>query len=131
MSSTTPRATVADLHRTEGRAELVGGRIVRLPYFGCKPGDIVGNVAFNLNEYERRTGRGEVGTATLAYVVPPLPSGRESFSPAVSYYVETAYRGDPHTPVAIFRRGDVADAEPAVPGWRMPVDEIFAEGVVH
>lgn len=25
----------------------------------------------------------------------------------------------------IFRRGDSADAEPAVPGWRMPVDEIF------
>jgi Uma2 family endonuclease len=22
-------------------------------------------------------------------------------------------------------RGDVADAEPAVPGWRMPVTEIF------
>jgi Uma2 family endonuclease len=25
-----------------------------------------------------------------------------------------------------FRRGDVADAEPAVPGWRMPVDELFS-----
>jgi Uma2 family endonuclease len=24
-----------------------------------------------------------------------------------------------------FRRGQIADAEPAVPGWRMPVDEIF------
>jgi hypothetical protein len=26
----------------------------------------------------------------------------------------------------MFRRGDIADAEPAVPGWRMPVDELFA-----
>lgn len=30
----------------------------------------------------------------------------------------------PTTPVT-FRRGDVADAEPAVPGWRMPVDDLF------
>jgi Uma2 family endonuclease len=32
---------------------------------------------------------------------------------------------DPENPV-IFRRGDIADAEPAVPGWRMPVDDLFA-----
>jgi Uma2 family endonuclease len=25
----------------------------------------------------------------------------------------------------IYRRGQVADAEPAVPGWRMAVDELF------
>ncbi|PYQ20168.1 MAG: Uma2 family endonuclease [Acidobacteria bacterium] len=25
----------------------------------------------------------------------------------------------------IYRRGQVAEAEPAVPGWRMPVDELF------
>jgi Uma2 family endonuclease len=25
----------------------------------------------------------------------------------------------------VFRRGDIADAEPAVPGWRIPVDELF------
>jgi Uma2 family endonuclease len=31
---------------------------------------------------------------------------------------------DPDTPT-VFRRGDVADAEPALPGFRMPVDEIF------
>ena len=32
---------------------------------------------------------------------------------------------DPEHP-KIFRRGDIADAEPAVPGWRMLVDELFA-----
>jgi hypothetical protein len=31
---------------------------------------------------------------------------------------------DPDNPV-IFRRGEIADAEPAVPGWRMAVDELF------
>lgn len=32
---------------------------------------------------------------------------------------------DPDTPRS-FRSGDVADAEPAVPGWSMPVDELFS-----
>lgn len=31
----------------------------------------------------------------------------------------------PNTP-RVFRRGDIADAEPAVPGWRMSVDELFS-----
>jgi Uma2 family endonuclease len=32
--------------------------------------------------------------------------------------------GQPTAPT-IFRRGDLADAEPTVPGWRMAVDELF------
>jgi Uma2 family endonuclease len=32
--------------------------------------------------------------------------------------------GDPKKP-AIYRRGEVAEAEPAVPGWSMPVDDLF------
>ncbi len=32
---------------------------------------------------------------------------------------------DPDNP-RLFRRGEIADAEPAVPGWRMPVDDLFA-----
>ena len=31
---------------------------------------------------------------------------------------------DPETPT-IYRRGDIAEAEPAVPGWTMPVDDLF------
>jgi Uma2 family endonuclease len=30
----------------------------------------------------------------------------------------------PEHPV-IFQRGETADAEPAVPGWRMPVNDLF------
>ena len=33
--------------------------------------------------------------------------------------------GDAETPAAIFRRGELAHAEPAVPGWTMPVDDLF------
>ena len=40
--------------------------------------------------------------------------------------VVSCYRAtDPLTPT-IFRRGDTADAEPAVPGWRLSVDAIFS-----
>ena len=32
---------------------------------------------------------------------------------------------NPDTPT-IFRRGEIAEAEPAVPGWTIPVDDLFA-----
>lgn len=35
-----------------------------------------------------------------------------------------SYRANEPEP-RVFRRGDVADAEPALPGWAMPVDELF------
>lgn len=35
------------------------------------------------------------------------------------------YRVTNPTERKIYRRGEVAEAEPAVPGWTMPVDEIF------
>ena len=39
--------------------------------------------------------------------------------------VVRVYRaGDPDHPT-IYRRGEIAEAEPAVPGWRMPVDDLF------
>lgn len=31
---------------------------------------------------------------------------------------------DPQRPT-IYRRGEIAEAEPAVPGWRLPVDDLF------
>lgn len=40
--------------------------------------------------------------------------------------VVRVYRAsDPERPTS-FRRGERADAEPAVPGWTMPVDDLFA-----
>jgi Uma2 family endonuclease len=38
--------------------------------------------------------------------------------------VRRYHAGEPDEPL-VFARGDVADAEPAVPGWRIPVDELF------
>jgi len=39
--------------------------------------------------------------------------------------VVRVYRADDPEHPSIYRRGEVAEAEPAVPGWRMPVDELF------
>ena len=36
------------------------------------------------------------------------------------------YRADAPDQPQVFRRGEQADAEPAVPGWSMPVDDLFA-----
>ena len=38
--------------------------------------------------------------------------------------VRVYYAEDPENPT-VFRRGSVANAEPAVPGWRMAVDDLF------
>ena len=178
------RATLQDLYREPGKAELIGGRIVRLLATGRKPNRVAGRIYRSLDEYAERTGRGEAYTDNMGFTVPTLPSGRESFSPDASYYsgpfgpndmrfvngpptfaVEvrsendygaaadreyaekrrdyfqagavvvwdvdpiaetiTCYRPGGAQPVT-FRRGDVADAEPAVPGWRINADEVFA-----
>lgn len=39
--------------------------------------------------------------------------------------VVKVYRASDPAQPAIYRRGDMAEAEPAVPGWSMPVDELF------
>ncbi|MEN3331249.1 MAG: hypothetical protein V7641_614 [Blastocatellia bacterium] len=40
--------------------------------------------------------------------------------------VKAYHHDDPENPI-IFRRGDVADADDAVPGWTMPVNDLFPE----
>jgi Uma2 family endonuclease len=39
--------------------------------------------------------------------------------------VVQVYRASDPLPPAIYRRGERAEAEPAVPGWSMPVDDLF------
>jgi hypothetical protein len=41
--------------------------------------------------------------------------------------VVRAYASDEPERPRVFRRGETADAEPAVPGWTMSVDDLFAE----
>jgi Uma2 family endonuclease len=39
--------------------------------------------------------------------------------------VRTYRADDPENPT-VFRRGESAHAEPALPGWSLPVDDLFA-----
>lgn len=39
-------------------------------------------------------------------------------------WIRSYHAGDPANPI-VFARGEIADAEPAVPGWRFEVDELF------
>ena len=175
------RATIDDLHKVEGKAELVHGEIVPMPPAGDEPSVTGGEIFANLREYARRTRRGRAYPDGAGFKV-NLPH-RESFSPDAAYYIgqrmgleflngapifavevrstsdygpaaERAmaekradyvacgtlvvwdvdllsedvikvYRAsDPNNPT-IYRRGDIAEAEPAVPDWRMPVDDLF------
>jgi Uma2 family endonuclease len=179
------KATLDDLYREEGKAELIGGRIVHLMPTGRKPNRIAARIFKSLDDYAEATGRGEAYTHNMGFAVPELNSGRESFSPDASFYsgsfpanemqviagpptlavevrsesaygvaglaaiaakradyfeagtlvvwdVDTraecvnVYRFDAPDQPTTHRRGGTADAEPAVPGWTMDVDRIFA-----
>jgi Uma2 family endonuclease len=61
---------------------------------------------------DKRTDYFLAGTQVV-WDVDPLAETIAVYRPAV-----------PTTPV-VFRRGDVADAEPALPGWRLKVDDVF------
>jgi Uma2 family endonuclease len=179
------KAMLDDLYRTPGKAELIGGRIVRYMAMGYISGRVASRICRGLDDYADQTGVGEAFTGVLGYAIRILPSGRESFSPDASYHkgpfpknpmrfiegsptfaaevrsendykpsalLEMAekrddcfqagtlvvwdvdptiaecihvYRAaDPENPVT-YQRGQMADAEPAVPGWKVAVDRIF------
>ena len=178
------KATLDDLLREPGRAELIGGRIVRYMAVGYRPNRVAGRIYRSLDDYCERETRGVATTDSMGYAVPELTSGRQSFSPDAAYYdgplpanlmrfiegpptlaVEvrsegdyapsaerdmaakrldyfeagtavvwdvdpiaetiTVYRsGSPDAPV-VYTRGQVAEAEQAVPGWRVDVDWVF------
>ena len=174
-------ATIEDLYRVDGKAELVGGELVLMSPTGWLPGFAGGEIFASLREYARRTRAGYGVPDNVGFVV-HLPN-RRSFSPDAAFttqapltgqFIEGApvfaaevrseddygpnaeramaakradyfaagtivvwdvdmlreqsvrvYRAsDPVTPT-LHRRGEIADAEPALPGWSMPVDDLF------
>jgi Uma2 family endonuclease len=81
-------ATLDDLYRVEGKAELIGGRIVHYMASGFLPSKVALRIAFLLDEHARSKGIGEAFADGIGFaMIPPLPSGRQSFSPDASYYV--------------------------------------------
>lgn len=80
-------ATLDDLAQVKGKAELIGGRIVPIMPTGRRPNLVAGRIFRSLTEHVDVLGRGEAYTDTMGFTVPELPSGRQSFSPDVSYYL--------------------------------------------
>jgi len=79
-------ATIEDLYRVDGKAELIDGRIVPLMPTGRRPNRIAFRIAKSLDDHAEATHEGEVYTDNMGFTVPKLSSGRESFSPDASYY---------------------------------------------
>ncbi|HUE31159.1 MAG TPA: Uma2 family endonuclease [Verrucomicrobiae bacterium] len=176
----TREATLEDLAREPGKAELVNGRIVRMSPTGGLPGYAGREIVMSLREYSRRTGVGHAIPDNVAFTV-NLPH-RRSFAPDAAFYVGElrmgflagaprfavevrsesdygpaaerrlarkrddyfaagtlvvwdvdllgtdvvrVYRARERARPAVYRRGEVTAAEPAVPGWSMPVDDLF------
>jgi Uma2 family endonuclease len=80
-------ATLDDLYRVEGKAELIGGRIVPIMPTGHLPNLVAGRIFRSLAGHVDVLGRGEVYTGGMGFAVNELSSGRQSFSPDVSYYL--------------------------------------------
>jgi Uma2 family endonuclease len=81
-----PRATLDDLYQVEGKAELIGGRIVSHMAVGHRPNQVAGRVFRSLGDYCDQGKCGLAYTDNMGFAIPELPSGRESFSPDASYY---------------------------------------------
>jgi Uma2 family endonuclease len=183
MSITTDPQTeqlISELYKIDGKAEIVDGRIVRMPPTGHIPGNAAESIFVRIREYAKRHG-GVAHGDNVAFLV-DLPN-RKSFCPDASYYtgprtgmkflseapvfaaevrsegdygpraeremarkredyfaagtkvvwdvdllsddVVQVYRADSPDKPTIYHRGEMAEAEPAVPGWKFPVDELF------
>jgi Uma2 family endonuclease len=173
-------ATIEDLYKVEGKAELVNGEIILMSPTGGFPNYAAGKIFSSLLSYSTQTKYGRAITDNSAFVV-NLPH-RRSFSPDAAFYVgeitmkffegaplfavevrsegdygpraERAmakkradyfaagtlvvwdvdllgadvvrvYRASDPEMAKVYGRGEIAEAEPAVPGWAMAVDDIF------
>ncbi|MFN0020802.1 MAG: Uma2 family endonuclease [Pirellulaceae bacterium] len=88
LSISSPSYTLDDLLLVEGKAELVGGRIIKSMPSGYLPSQVAFEIAILLRAYAAALGRGIAFADGVGYAIrPPLTSGRQSFSPDASYYV--------------------------------------------
>jgi len=77
------RATIEDLYKVEGKAELVSGAFVHMPPAGDAPNAASVEVVVSLRDYARRMGRGRAYGDGVGFHV-SLPH-REAFGPDAAY----------------------------------------------
>lgn len=119
---------IAALNRTPGKAEIVDGEIVLMSPTGGLPSRAAAAIYRSLWDIERRTKTGRAYTDNVGYLVdlPQRPARRSSgtwTSSAKGWSVSIAPRRP--TISAVYRRGEQAEAEPALPGWSFVVDDLF------
>ena len=85
MAQVRAGATVEDLYRVEGKAEIVNGELVLMSPTGFLPGRAGGAIYRSLLAYEEKTGGGYAFPDNVGFVV-RLPN-RRSFSPDAAFYV--------------------------------------------
>jgi Uma2 family endonuclease len=79
--------TLDDLYKVEGKAELIGGRIVHFMASGYDPSSVALEITVSLRLHARTLGVGKAFADGIGYALnPPLLNGRQSFSPDASYY---------------------------------------------
>ena len=78
-------ATLSDLARHPGKAELVGGKVVPLMPSGHRPGLVAFRIARSLDDYSEAAGGFAYGD-NVGFAVPVISTGRGSFSPDAAYY---------------------------------------------
>ena len=83
--STKVEATIEDLYKVEGKAELVNGEIILMSPTGCRPRYAGDEIFSSLREYSKRRKFGRAIGDKTAFVV-DLPH-RKSFSPDVAFYL--------------------------------------------
>jgi hypothetical protein len=69
------RETLADLARTPGKAELIGGRIVHLMPTGLRPNLVAGRIYRNLADWVDATSQGLALTDNIGIHGPRTPFG--------------------------------------------------------
>ena len=77
--ATARRATLDDLARVDGKAELIAGKIVHEMATGYEPNRVAFRIARSPNDHAEITGYGVAFTDNMGFAIPELPSGRESF----------------------------------------------------
>jgi len=91
MALIATRATLDDLYRTEGKAELIDGRIVEIMASGDIPGTTASEIYARLQEYAKSRGIGRAYADGVGFALPiALDSGRESFSPDAAFVLDSA-----------------------------------------
>src|SRR3954471_23834703 len=110
--STKTEATIEDLYKIDGKAEVIEGERVRMSPTGGRPSYPAGEIFVSLRGYQRRAKSGYAVTDNAAFVV-NLPH-RKTFSPDVAFYVGEItmkfFEGAPVFAVEVRSEGDYGPA---------------------